>query len=118
MTRMLLTVLKSKIHRAVVTGRDKEYAGSITVDGELLSAAGILPYEKVLVVDVENGSRFDTYCLEGPGGGGDVRVNGAAARLVAEGDRVIIMAFALMDGEEARGRVPTVVLVDGRNRIA
>lgn len=114
---MVLTMLKAKIHRAVVTAVDLNYAGSITVDEALLEAAGILPYEQVQVVNIANGARFETYAIPGPRGGGTVALNGAAARLAVPGDRVIIMAYARMDEAEARAHRPAVVTVDGKNRI-
>lgn len=113
---MLLTMLKAKIHRAVVTAVDLNYAGSITVDEELLEAAGILPYEQVQVVNIANGARFETYAIPGPRGGGTVALNGAAARLALPGDHVIIMAYGQMDETEARAHRPVVVTVDAENK--
>ncbi|MDI6710658.1 MAG: aspartate 1-decarboxylase [Thermoanaerobacterales bacterium] len=114
---MLLTMLKAKIHRAVVTAVDLNYAGSITIDEELLEAAGILPYEQVQVVNTANGARFETYAIPGPRGGGTVALNGAAARLGLPGDRVIIMAYARMEEDEARAHRPAVVTVDAGNKV-
>ena len=113
---MQRTMLKSKIHRATVTDANVDYIGSITIDTDLMKAADILPYEKVHVVDVDNGARLETYAIEGVEGSGAIEINGAAARLVAKGDRVIIMSYAQVDETEARKLRPTVVLVDERNR--
>jgi len=112
---MFRTILKSKIHRATVTHADVDYIGSITLDTDLLKAADILPYEKVHVVDIDNGARLETYAIEGPAGSGAVEINGAAARLVHAGDRIIVMSYAQVSDEEARTMRPTVVLVDDRN---
>lgn len=110
--------MKSKIHRVTVTQTELGYAGSITVDGELLEAAGMVDYEKVLVVDIDNGSRLETYCIPGPRGSGLICLNGAAARLVAKGDKVIIMAFCHLTTQEAKFHRPIVVLADQDNKIA
>jgi aspartate 1-decarboxylase len=109
-------MLKSKIHRATVTDANVDYIGSITIDSDLMKAADVLPYEKVHVVDIDNGARLETYAIEGVAGSGAIEINGAAARLVAKGDRVIIMSYAQIDDAEARNLRPTVVLVDERNR--
>ncbi len=114
---MTLTMLKSKIHRVKVTQAELDYVGSITVDADLLEASGILEYEKVLVVDITNGSRLETYTISGERGTGIICLNGAAAKLVNKGDTVIIMAFAEMSESEAREFKPTVVFVDGDNKI-
>lgn len=114
---MLVSMLKSKIHRATVTDANLEYVGSITVDEDLLDAAGILEFEKVLVADVNNGSRLETYAMAGERGSGCICLNGAAARLCNIGDTVIIMAFGLFDEEEARGRKPQIAFVDGENHL-
>lgn len=114
---MMRQMLLGKIHRAVVTAADVNYVGSITVDSELLEAAGILPYERVQVVDVENGARLETYTIPGAPGKGEIQLNGAAARLVAVGDHVIIMAYAMMSDEEAAAHRPKVVLVGEGNTI-
>ncbi|MEI2690992.1 MAG: aspartate 1-decarboxylase [Anaerolineae bacterium] len=114
---MLRQMLLGKIHRAVVTNADVNYVGSITVDSMLLDAAGILPYERVQVVDVENGARLETYTIPGAPGKGEIQLNGAAARLVAVGDHVIIMAYAMMNAEEAAAHRPQVVLVGEGNTI-
>lgn len=113
---MTLTMLKSKIHRAVVTEANLNYVGSITVDSALMKAAGIYEYEKVQVVDVNNGSRIETYVISGEADSGVICLNGAAARCVQPGDIVIIMAYAQMTPEEAEKHVPAVVMVDENNR--
>jgi len=110
-------MLKSKIHRATVTDCDLHYVGSITIDRELLDAADILPHEQVAVVDVDNGARFETYTIAGERGGGEVKLNGAAARLVARGDRIIVISYASYTREEIDLYVPRVVHVDAHNRI-
>lgn len=115
---MTVTMLKSKIHRAAVTEADIDYIGSVTVDSLLLEAAGILEYEKVLVADVDNGARLETYTIAGAPGSGIICLNGAAAWHFNIGDKVIIMAFADMTEEEARAHRPKVVFVDEENRIA
>lgn len=112
---MQRTMLKSKIHRATVTDANIDYVGSITIDVDLMMAADILPYEKVHVVDIDNGARLETYAIEGPAGSGAIELNGAAARLIAKGDKVIIMSYAQIEDAEARKLHPTVVLVDERN---
>ncbi len=114
---MKLSLLKSKLHRAAVTGCELHYEGSITIDGELLEAAGIFEYEKVQIADVDNGARFETYVIRGEPGSGTVCLNGAAARCVHRGDRIIIMSYASVTAEEAAGFSPRVVLLDERNRI-
>ena len=114
---MNLTMLKGKIHRAVVKQAELNYVGSITVDTELLEAAGILEYEMVQVVDVENGSRFETYTIAGEAGSGMICLNGAAARQAAVGDHVILMSYAQMTPEEIADNPPKVVFVDERNQI-
>ncbi|MBQ3567293.1 MAG: aspartate 1-decarboxylase [Oscillospiraceae bacterium] len=115
---MLLTMLKSKIHRAVVTQANLNYVGSITIDSALLEASGILEYEKVQVVNVTNGSRIETYAISGEKNSGVVCLNGAAARCAAEGDIIIIMAYAQMDEKEIESHQPKVVLVDSENRVS
>jgi aspartate 1-decarboxylase len=114
---MDITVLKAKIHRAVVTEADLHYVGSITIDQDLMDAAGMLSYEKVLVADIENGNRLETYIIPGPRGSGIICLNGASARLVCPGDHVIVMAFCAMTTEEAFSHRPTVVFVDEKNAI-
>ncbi|MDR1395390.1 MAG: aspartate 1-decarboxylase [Deltaproteobacteria bacterium] len=112
---MNITLLRAKIHRATVTATEPDYEGSISVDRRLLEACGIMEFEKVLVADVTNGQRFETYCLSSPTEG-LVCVNGAAARLVSKGDLVIIMAFGQMSLAEAAGFQPAVVRADSSNR--
>ena len=114
---MILTMLKAKIHRATVTESNLHYVGSITIDRDLMEASGILEYEKVSVVDIDNGSRFDTYVIEGDCGSGVICVNGAAARLVQPGDKVIILAYCQMDSEEAENHSPKIVFVGSGNKI-
>jgi aspartate 1-decarboxylase len=114
---MLRTMLTAKIHRATVTQADLHYVGSVTVDQDLLEAADLLPGEKVAIVDVTNGARLETYVIPGERGSGVVGINGAAARLVHVGDVIILIAYGLMDGREARRRKPKVVFVDADNRI-
>mgnify|MGYP000892355382 FL=1 len=115
---MKLTMLKGKIHRATVRQAELDYVGSITVDPELLDAAGILEYEKVAIVDINNGSRFETYTIAGEPGSGMICLNGAAARCVSQGDKIIIMCYADMTPEEAKEHKPKVVFVDDNNKIA
>ena len=112
------TVLKSKLHRATVTDANIAYEGSITVDPDLLDAADILPYEKVWVLDVDNGSRLTTYAIEGERGSGDMCVNGPAARLVHKGNTVIVLTYETVEDEKARKARPRLVYVDRMNRIA
>ena len=114
---MIFTMLKAKIHRAAVTESNLHYVGSITIDRTLMDASGILEYEKVSVVDIDNGSRFDTYVIEGDCGSGVICVNGAAARLVQPGDKVIILAYCQMDSEEAENHSPKIVFVGSGNKI-
>ena len=112
------SMLKSKIHRATVTGADVDYEGSITLDPVLMEAADILPYEQVHVLDVNNGSRLITYAIEGTRGAGEVILNGAAARLVQPGDIVIVITYEELAEDEARSYLPSLVYVDADNRIA
>lgn len=114
---MMLEMLKGKIHRATVTQAELNYVGSITVDEMLLEAAGILEYEKVQIVDIDNGNRFETYTICGARGSGMICLNGAAARCVSVGDRIIIMAYAGCDAAEAKTHRPKVVFVDEANQI-
>ena len=114
---MLLNLLKAKIHRATVTDANVAYEGSITVDRQLLEASGIHVHEQVHVVDVDNGERFVTYVIEGEPGSGVLCVNGAAARLVSPGDRVIVIAYCHATAEEAKTHRPRVVFVDEENAI-
>jgi aspartate 1-decarboxylase len=114
---MQRTMLKSKIHRATVTDCDLHYAGSITLDPELMEAGDVLEHEQVHVVDVDNGARFVTYAIAGERGSGQVQVNGAAARLVARGDTVIVFSYAVYGRDELAGFEPTVVHVNANNEI-
>ena len=115
---MMLNMLKGKIHRATVTQAEVDYIGSITIDQDLMDAAGILEYEKVQVADVERGTRLETYVISGEPGSGVICLNGAAAHLVTPGDKVIIMCYAQMTPEEAHESKPRVVFVDEDNKIA
>lgn len=115
---MVLNMLKGKIHRATVTQAEVDYIGSITIDQDLMDAAGILEYEKVQVADVERGTRLETYVISGEPGSGVICLNGATAHLVTPGDKVIIMCYAQMTPEEARESKPRVVFVDEDNKIA
>ena len=114
---MQRTMCKGKIHRATVTQANLNYVGSITIDQDLLDAANIYPYEKVQVVNVSNGSRLETYTIAGARGSGVICLNGAAARLNAEGDIVIIISYAQFDEQEIRNLVPQIVFVDEQNRL-
>ena len=114
---MMRTVCKSKIHRATVTAANVEYAGSLTLDAELMKAADLLPHEQVHVVDVDNGARLVTYCIEGRPGSGTVCMNGAAARLISVGHKVIIISYAQLSAEELERAESKIVLLDERNRI-
>lgn len=110
-------MLKSKIHRAVVTDADLNYVGSITIDPILMEAADILPNEKVAVVNNNNGARFETYVIEGERGSGTICLNGAAARLVQKGDIIIILTYAVVDDKECRDYKPKLVYVNEKNQI-
>lgn len=112
---MKLHVLKSKIHNAIVTSGDLEYEGSITIDCELLDLAEMIPNEKVLVVNNNNGERFETYIIRGARGSREIQLNGAAARCALPGDEIIIMTFAQLDESEARSFKPMVLIVDREN---
>lgn len=115
---MTLEMLKGKIHRATVVQAELNYVGSITVDADLLDAAGIYEYQKVAIVDVDNGSRFETYTIAGERGSGMICLNGAAARCACVGDKIIIMAYAQLTPEEVQGGyAPSVVFVDEENHI-
>ena len=114
---MRRTMLKSKIHRATVTGSDLNYVGSITVDADLLEAADMLEHELVHVLDIDNGARFETYTIAGARGSGEMQVNGAAARLVHTGDKVIVVTYASYDEAELERYEPRVVHVDASNDI-
>lgn len=113
---MLYTIMHGKIHRATVTEANLEYMGSVTIDSELMEMAGILPGERVQIVDNNNGARLETYTIAGAAGSGVICLNGAAARLVQPGDKIIIMAYAQMTEEEARRCEPKVVMVDEANK--
>ena len=113
---MYLNMLKAKIHRATVVEANLDYVGSITVDEDLLDSAGIYPYEKVQIVDVNNGNRFETYTIPGKRGSGLICLNGAAARQVQTGDKIIIMCYAVIDEKELAEFTPKVVFVDDDNR--
>lgn len=112
---MKVHLLKSKIHNATVTSGDLEYEGSITIDSELLEMAEMIPNEKVLVVNNNNGERFETYIIQGARGSREVQLNGAAARCALPGDEIIIMTFALIDAEKATDHKPMVLIVDHGN---
>lgn len=114
---MLLKLLKSKIHRAMVTDAKLDYPGSIEIDSELMTAAGVLPYESVVVADLENGSRLETYAVPADAGSKKIVILGAAARLVNPGDRVIILNFALFTPQEAKDFKPRVIVLDENNNI-
>lgn len=114
---MQRTMMKSKIHRARVTDADLHYEGSITVDADLMDAADMLPYEMVHVLDVDNGSRLQTYVIPGPRGSGVMCINGAAARLVSTGDTIIVLTYMTMEDQEAHGYLPKVVYVNDHNEI-
>lgn len=113
---MQIQALKSKIHRATVVQAELNYIGSITIDEALLEQAGILEYEKVQIVDIDNGSRFETYAISGARGSGMICLNGAAARMAAVGDKIIIMSYASMTPEELKENPPRVVFVDEKNQ--
>ena len=110
------TMLKSKIHRARITGADLHYEGSITIDSNLMRRADLLPYEKVEVFDIDNGARFETYVIEGDAGSGTVQINGAAARLVQTGDLVIIVSYRTVTDEDAARSRPRIILLDEGNK--
>jgi len=114
---MFRIMLKSKIHRATVTDANIDYEGSITIDSKLMKTADILPYEKVQVVDLSNGERLETYAIEADADSGTICLNGAAARLVQKGDKIIIMSYMTMDEQQAEKYSPKVVYVDEDNRI-
>ncbi|MCI6858981.1 MAG: aspartate 1-decarboxylase [Eubacterium sp.] len=115
---MQITMLKGKIHRATVTQAELDYVGSITVDEDLLDASGINEYEMVQIVDINNGNRFETYTIAGERGSGVMCLNGAAARCVSVNDKIILMAYTQMTPEEAKEHRPTVVFVDGENKVS
>lgn len=110
-------MMKSKIHRATVTDADLHYEGSISIDEKLLEEANMLPYEKVAIYDIDNGARFSTYIIKGKRNSGTICLNGAAARMVAKGDLIIIATYVMVDDEEAKKWKPKCVLVDAQNKI-
>jgi aspartate 1-decarboxylase len=114
---MQIIVLKSKIHRATVTQTELDYVGSITIDADLIDAAGLYEYEKVQIANINNGVRFETYVIPGERGKGDICLNGAAARCVQRNDKIIIMAYALMSPGELKDHLPKVVFVNDDNEI-
>src|SRR5437016_5621437 len=114
---MFRTMVKSKIHRATVTQADLHYVGSVTIDEDLMDAADLLAGEQVAIVDINNGARLETYVIPGPPGSGVIGINGAAARLVHQGDLVIIISYAVVTDAEARTMKPAVVFVDADNRM-
>ena len=114
---MLIEVLKAKIHMAKVTMAELYYEGSLTVDKNLLNTAGILPYEKVQVVNFNNGARFETYTIEGEADSGTICLNGPAARLGTVGDEIIIISYAHLDEKEAKTHKPKIILVDNQNKV-
>ncbi|MFE0461116.1 aspartate 1-decarboxylase [Kitasatospora sp. NPDC058965] len=111
------TMLKSKIHRATVTQADLHYVGSLTIDEDLMEAADLLAGEKIHIVDIDNGARLETYVIPGPRGTGIIGINGAAARLIHQGDLVIIISYTTVDDAAARALVPRVVMVDAANQV-
>jgi len=115
---MFLAMLKSKIHRARVTGCDLDYEGSISIDADILDAAGILPFEQVDIYNINNGERLTTYAITGPRGSGEFALNGAAARKAVVGDKIIVCAYTHVRAEEARNYQPTIILMAEDNRIA
>ncbi|RLB04758.1 MAG: aspartate 1-decarboxylase [Deltaproteobacteria bacterium] len=114
---MQRVMLKSKIHRATITEANLDYEGSITIDNELLKAANIVPFEQVKIYNISNGERFDTYVISGKAGGGEICLNGAAARKGSPGDLIIIASYAILDENEVANHSPTIVHVDENNRI-
>lgn len=114
---MFLTMFKSKIHRATVTEANLNYVGSITIDKTLLDKAGILPGEKVQIVNNNNGERLETYTIEGQKDSGMICLNGAAARLVQPGDKIIIIAYCMLDSKEAKEFKPNILILDDKNKI-
>jgi aspartate 1-decarboxylase len=114
---VIRVMLKSKIHRATVTQADLHYVGSISIDRSLMEAADLLEGEQVVIADITNGARLETYVIPAPAGSGIIVINGAAAHVVSEGELVIIMSYAMVDDAEARALKPSVVHVDGKNRI-
>ena len=117
-TCMMVTLCRAKIHRATVTEADLDYEGSISIDKTLIEAAGLLPYEQVHVVNINTGTRLETYVIEAPAGSGTICLNGAAARLGAKGDKIIILAYGQLPTEEAKRFKPALIHVDNNNRVA
>ena len=115
---MIISVLKSKIHRATVTDAQIHYTGSITIDKKLMEHAKIIPFEKVMVVSLDSGERLETYVIEGKKGSGEVCINGAAARKILKGDKIIIMSFASINESEAENFKPIIILVNENNKIS
>lgn len=113
---MLITLLKSKIHRATITDANLNYTGSITIDSDLMKLADLVPYEKVDIANINNGERFDTYVIEGPAGSGAIALNGAAARKGQKGDLIIILSYAQYDKSEAAKHKPIAIHVDAHNK--
>ncbi len=113
---MLVSILKSKIHRATITEADLDYVGSLTIDRDLMDAVGLLPFEEILVANISNGQRFVTYVIEGERGTGVMGLNGAAARKGQVGDLIIVLAFARMERDEAASFKPAIVVVDKDNK--
>ncbi len=114
---MLICILKSKIHRATVTGAEINYMGSISIDKNLMEHAKILPYEKVLVVSLDSGERLETYVIEGEASSGEICINGAAARRIFKGEKIIILSFAYIEEKEAPDYRPKIVYVNNKNEI-
>ncbi len=114
---MTICLLKSKIHRATVTGASVDYEGSLTIAADLAERVGLLPYEKILVGNLANGERFETYVIYGKAGSGVIELNGATAHLGKPGDRLTIMSYAWLDAKEAAAHKPAVILLDGRNQV-
>ena len=114
---MQLTLLKSKIHRAMVTGVHPDYSGSLTVDSELLEKVGLLPHEKILVANLDNGERFETYAIPGTPGSREIEINGAASHKGKVGDRIIILSFVTMDAREAETWTPKVLVLADDNQV-
>src|SRR4030066_452949 len=114
---MLICILKSKIHRATVTGAEIDYEGSISIDKNLMEHAKILPYEKVLIGSLDSGERLETYAIEGEKNSGEICIKGAAARKILKGEKVIILSFAYIVSNEALGHCPKIVYVNERNKI-
>jgi len=114
---MLTCILKSKIHRGIITGADVDYMGSITIDKTLMEHANILPFEKVMVASINSGERLETYAIEGESNSGVMCMNGAAAKKIKKGEKVIIFSFAYMEEKELSGYRPKIIYVDDKNRI-